>query len=76
MLILTRRIGETIVIGNEITINVLSVKGNQVRIGIDAPRDFAVHCQPRDNQIRRTRGDGHHCSTTMSGPDGVIQVHQ
>ena len=43
MLILTRRVGETIMIGDDITVTVLSVKGNQVRIGIDAPRSVAVH---------------------------------
>jgi len=43
MLILTRRIGETIMIGNEVTVTVLGVKGNQVRIGINAPKSVAVH---------------------------------
>lgn len=43
MLILTRRVGETVVIGREITINVVGVKGNQVRLGIDAPADVPVH---------------------------------
>ena len=43
MLILTRRAGETVMIGSDVTITVLGVKGNQVRIGINAPRDIAVH---------------------------------
>ena len=43
MLILTRRAGETVVIGSDITITVLGVKGNQVRIGINAPKDVPVH---------------------------------
>ena len=43
MLILTRRVGETLKIGDDISVTVLGVKGNQVRIGIDAPRDVAVH---------------------------------
>ena len=43
MLILTRRMGETIMVGDEVTVTVLGVKGNQVRIGIDAPREVAVH---------------------------------
>ncbi|MBT4523123.1 MAG: carbon storage regulator CsrA [Halieaceae bacterium] len=43
MLILTRRVGESLMVGDEITVTVLGVKGNQVRIGVDAPRDVAVH---------------------------------
>ena len=43
MLILTRRAGEALMIGDDISITVLGVKGNQVRIGIDAPKDVAVH---------------------------------
>lgn len=43
MLILTRRIGETLIIGDDVTITVLGVKGNQVRLGINAPKDVSVH---------------------------------
>jgi carbon storage regulator len=43
MLILTRRVGETLVIGDDVTVTVLGVRGNQVRIGVDAPKDIAVH---------------------------------
>jgi len=43
MLILTRRVGETLMIGDEVTVTVLGVKGNQVRIGVNAPRDISVH---------------------------------
>ncbi|MES0872538.1 carbon storage regulator CsrA [Sinimarinibacterium thermocellulolyticum] len=53
MLILTRRVGETVVIGDDIEITVLGVKGNQVRIGVKAPRDVAVHRQEILERIRR-----------------------
>lgn len=43
MLILTRRVGETVMVGDDITVTVLGVKGNQVRVGVNAPRDVAVH---------------------------------
>ena len=43
MLILTRRVGETLMVGDDVTVTVLGVKGNQVRIGVDAPKDVAVH---------------------------------
>jgi carbon storage regulator len=43
MLILTRRVGETLMIGDDIAVTVLGVKGNQVRIGVKAPKDVAVH---------------------------------
>ena len=43
MLILTRRIGETLIVGTEVGVTVIGVKGNQVRLGIDAPKDVQVH---------------------------------
>jgi carbon storage regulator len=52
MLILTRRIGETLMIGNDVTVTVLAVKGNQVRIGVNAPKDVAVH---REEVFRRIK---------------------
>ena len=43
MLILTRRVGESLMVGDNVTVTVLGVKGNQVRIGVNAPKDVAVH---------------------------------
>ena len=53
MLILTRRVGETLMIGDNVTVTVLGVKGNQVLIGINAPKDLAVH---RESGPRWARG--------------------
>ena len=53
MLILTRRVGETVMIGNEISVTVLGVKGNQVRVGIQAPKDTPVHREEVFERIRR-----------------------
>lgn len=60
MLILTRRAGETVMIGNDVTITVLGVKGNQVRIGINAPKDVAVHREEIYERIQseKNAGDG------------------
>lgn len=52
MLILTRRVGETVMIGDDVTVTVLGVKGNQVRLGVNAPRDVAVHRQEIYDRIR------------------------
>ncbi len=53
MLILTRRVGETLMIGDEVTVTVLGVKGNQARIGINAPKDAAVHGEEIYQRIKR-----------------------
>lgn len=53
MLILTRRVGETLMIGDSVSVTVLGVKGNQVRIGINAPKDVAVHREEIYQRIKR-----------------------
>ncbi len=55
MLILTRRVGETLVIGDKITITLLSIKGNQVRIGINAPKEISVHRKEIYIKIKKER---------------------
>lgn len=58
MLILTRRVGETLMIGDEVTVTVLGVKGNQVRLGVNAPRTVAVHREEIYERIRREQEGG------------------
>ena len=55
MLILTRRVGETIVIGDDVIITVLGIKGNQVRIGINAPKDVSVHREEIYQRIQQEK---------------------
>jgi carbon storage regulator len=68
MLILTRRVGEAVMIGNDVTITVLGVKGNQVRIGINAPKDVAVHREEIFERIKREHQDESATATSAHGP--------
>lgn len=56
VLILTRRVGETLMVGDDVTVTVLGVKGNQVRIGVNAPKDVAVHREEIYQRIQQENG--------------------
>ena len=57
MLILTRRVGETLMVGDDVTVTVLGVKGNQVRIGVNAPKDVSVHREEIYQRIQKEKSE-------------------
>jgi carbon storage regulator len=66
MLILTRRVGETLVIGDDVNVTVLGVRGNQVRLGVDAPKEVAVH---REEIYQRIQNEGDNNDSSNSGDE-------
>ncbi len=71
MLILTRRVGETLVIGDEVTVTVLGVRGNQVRLGVNAPKEVAVHREEIYQRIQMEKDGDKSPQTDESGDNSL-----
>ena len=69
MLILTRRVGETLMIGNDVSVTVLGVKGNQVRIGVNAPKDIAVHREEIFERIKSKQAEPPDSPAATNSPE-------
>jgi carbon storage regulator len=70
MLILTRRVGESLMIGDDVNVTVLGVKGNQVRIGVNAPKDVSVHREEIYQRIQQEKAEGrHNVTAVVAGED-------
>lgn len=73
MLILTRRVGESLMIGDEINVTVLGIRGNQVRIGVNAPKEVAVHREEIYERIKQEQTGADAAPESESGPEGDEQ---
>ena len=73
MLILTRRVGESLMIGDEINVTVLGIRGNQVRIGVNAPKEVAVHREEIYERIKQEQTGADATPAPESGPQGDEQ---
>ena len=74
MLILTRRMGETLIIGDDVNVTVLGVKGNQVRLGINAPKDVSVHREEIYMRIRdEQEGDAPEANVTSEITNEIVE---
>lgn len=69
MLILTRKVGETLMIGDEIEVTILSLKGNQVRIGVNAPKEVPVHREEIYDRIKREKAGGESAHSPGNTPN-------
>jgi len=75
MLILTRRVGETLMVGDDVTVTVLSVKGNQVRIGVNAPKTVAVHREEIYRRIEEEKMSASHDKETTNIVNARDKTH-
>lgn len=69
MLILTRRVGESLMIGDEINVTVLSIRGNQVRIGVNAPKNVSVHREEIYERIKHEKDSGEAAAAPEAADD-------